>query len=213
MQRPAMRVGLPGAARFLPGVARRAAMGVAMILAMGLALGVVMGVAMPSARAQREGDALPTGRIGASVGVKQGTGSLGSDFGIVAGIEAGYHPTRLDQRFSLGGFWAVRRSWFGENPRSIAGGLDLIELDFGARLRVALERGAPRFMVLGAGASLLRANVPLPPDGARHYVGPYASLGFEFYFHDVLIGLEGRYGLLALGPGSFSVLGSVSLGR
>jgi hypothetical protein len=215
MQRPAMRLGLPGVPRSVPGVAARAARiaRIARILAMIAALVVVMGVALPAARAQREDGALPTGRIGASVGVKQGAGSLGSDFGFVAGIEAGYHPTRLDQRFSLGGFWAVRRSWFGDNPRSISGGLDLIELDFGARLRVALERGAPRFMVLGAGASLLRANVPLPPDDERHYVGPYASMGFEFYFHDILIGLEGRYGLLALGPGSFSVLASVSLGR
>jgi hypothetical protein len=184
----------------------------AMIMAMGVAMVVTMGVAVPSALAQRE-DALPTGRIGASVGVKQGTAGLGGDFGVVAGIEAGYHPTRLDQRFSLGGFWAVRRSWFGEDETSIAGALNLIELDFGGRLRVALERGSPRYLVLGAGASLLRANVTLPPDDERHYVGPYGSLGFEVYVQDILIGLEGRYGLLALGPGSFSVLASVSLGR
>jgi hypothetical protein len=177
-----------------------------------MAVAVAMAVAMPSARAQRE-DELPAGRIGASVGVKQGTGGLGGDFGVVAGIEAGYHPTKLDQRFSLGAFWAVRRSWFGEDDTSIAGALNLIELDFGGRLRVALERGAPRFLVLGTGASLLRANVPLPPDDERHYVGPYGSLGFELYVNGILIGLEGRYGLLALGPGSFSVLGSVSLGR
>jgi hypothetical protein len=107
----------------------------------------------------------------------------------------------------------VRRSWFGEDETSIAGALNLIELDFGGRLRVALERGSPRYLVLGAGASLLRANVPLPPDDERHYVGPYGSLGFEVYVQDLLIGLEARYGLLALGPGSFSVLASVSLGR
>jgi hypothetical protein len=184
----------------------------AMLVALGAAMIVAMGVAPPSAHAQRE-DELPAGRIGASVGVKQGTGGLGGDFGVVAGIEAGYHPTRLDQRFSVGGFWAVRRSWFGEDDTSIAGALNLIELDFGGRLRVALERGAPRFLVLGGGASLLRANVPLPPDDSRHYVGPYGSLGFELYVNDILIGLEARYGLLALGPGSFSVLGSVSLGR
>lgn len=196
MQRPAMLRAVP----------------MAMLVALGAAMIVAMGVALPSAHAQRE-DELPAGRIGASVGVKQGTGGLGGDFGVVAGIEAGYHPTRLDQRFSVGGFWAVRRSWFGEDDTSIAGALNLIELDFGGRLRVALERGAPRFLVLGGGASLLRANVPLPPDDSRHYVGPYGSLGFELYVNDILIGLEARYGLLALGPGSFSVLGSVSLGR
>jgi hypothetical protein len=183
-----------------------------MLLAVPIALVAAMLVALPSARAQRENE-LPAGRIGASVGVKQGTGGLGGDFGVVAGIEAGYHPTGVDQRFSLGGFWAVRRSWFGEDDTSIAGALNLIELDFGGRLRVALERGAPRFLVLGTGVSLLRANVPLPPDDQRHYVGPYGSLGFELYVNGILIGLEGRYGLLALGPGSFSVLGSVSLGR
>ncbi len=191
---------------------QRPAMLLATPIAMVVAMIVTMGVALPSARAQAE-DELPRGRIGASVGVKQGTGGLGGDFGVVAGIEAGYHPTGLDQRFSLGAFWAVRRSWFGEDETSIAGALNLIELDFGGRLRVALERGAPRFLVLGAGASLLRANVPLPPDDSRHYVGPYGSLGFEVYVNGVLIGLEGRYGLLAFGPGSFSVLGSVSLGR
>lgn len=204
MQRPATPLAAPGAAP----IARTGATAGVMLGA----LLAVMLAAPPSAHAQRA-DALPSGRIGASVGVRQGMAGRGGDFGIMAGIEAGYHPTRLDQRFSLGGFWAVRRSWFGEDQGSIAGALDLIELDFGARLRVALERGAPRFVVLGAGASLLRPNVPLPPDDESTYVGPYASLGFEFYFHEVLIGLEARYGLLALGPGSFSLLGGVSVGR
>jgi hypothetical protein len=182
-------------------------------LAMFLAVLATLAVALP-ARAQSE-DAPPSGRIGVSLGVRQGFGRLGNDFGVgmVGSIEAGYHPTRPRQRLSLGASWAVRRSWFGEDDASISGALHLIELDFGGRLRVAQELGKERFLVLGAGASLLRANVPLPPDDARHYLGPYASLGFEFYFHDILIGLEGRYGLLVSGPGSFSWTLGVSLGR
>lgn len=178
---------------------------------------VLAGVAvLPAAvRAQPEDETLPAGRIGVNFGVRQGLGRLGSDYGVgmVGGIEAGYHPMRLDQRLSLGAFWAVRRSWFGDDEASIAGSLDLIELDFGARVRVAQERGVQRFLVLGAGASVLRTNVPLPPDDRRNYVGPYASLGFEFFVGDVLLGVDARYGLIALGPDSVSWTLSASLGQ
>ena len=178
---------------------------------------VLAGVAVlpASVHAQPEDEALPVGRIGVNLGVRQGLGRLGNDFGVgmVGGIEAGYHPTRLDQRLSLGAFWAVRRSWFGDDEASIAGSLDLIELDFGARLRLAQQLGVPRFLVLGAGASVLRTNVPLPPDDRRNYVGPYASLGFEFFVGKVLLGVDARYGLIALGPGSLSWTLSASLGQ
>lgn len=187
------------------------------MLRLAASLLVLAGVAaLPApAHAQREDEALPAGRIGVNLGVRQGLGRLGNEFGVgmLGGIEAGYHPTRLDQRLSPGVFWAVRRSWFGDDEASIAGSLDLIELDFGARLRMAQELGAPRFLVLGAGASVLRTNVPLPPDDRRNYVGPYVSLGFEFFAGRVLFGVDARYGLIALGPGSLSWTLSASLGQ
>lgn len=175
-----------------------------------------------SARAQSE-DALPAGRLGVSLGVRQSLGALGADFGagVVGSIEAGYHPTRLDQRVSFGLSWAVRRSWFGDDDASIAGVLHLIELDFGGRMRVAQELRVPRFLVLGAGASLLRTNVPLLADDARSHIGPYGSLGFEFYFQDSRLGIEQpflisvdvRYGVLLGGPDSVSWTLGISLGK
>lgn len=163
----------------------------------------------------RAEDALPAGRIGASVGVRQGVGALGNQYGLglVGSLEAGYHPTRLSQRVSLGGLWALRRSWFGEDEASVAGALHLIEIDFGARVRIAQSLGLRRFLVVGGGVSLMRANVPLPPDNARNYVGPFASLGFEFFYRNILIGIDGRYGLFASGPSGFSWTIGVSVGQ
>lgn len=160
-------------------------------------------------------DALPSGRIGVSVGLRQGVGALGNAYGlgVVGSLEAGYHPTRLSQRFSIGGLWALRRSWFGEDEASVAGALHLIELDFGGRVRIAQSLGLRRFLVLGTGISLMRANVPLPPDRARNYVGPFASLGFEFFYRNVLVGIDGRYGLFATGPSGFSWTIGVSVGQ
>lgn len=188
-----------------------------------LAAALAVVTAAPGSARGQSADELPAGRIGVSLGVRQGLGALGADFGVgvVGSIEAGYHPTRLDQRVSFGASWAVRRSWFGEDEASIAGVLHLLELDFGGRMRVAQELRAARFVVLGAGASLLRANVPLLSGGSRSHVGPYGSLGFEFYFREPRLGIEQpflvsvdvRYGVLIGGPDSVSWSLGISLGR
>lgn len=166
-------------------------------------------------RAQSESDAIAPGRIGAGIGLRTGLGRLASDFGlgVIGSIEAGYHPTPLDQRVSFGVNWAVRRGWFGDDDEaSVAGALHLTEFDFGARMRVLMVAPNQRFLTLGAGLSLLRTNVPVPPDNERIYVGPYGSLGTEFFFVDYQVTAEIRFGLIGTGPASISFMAGVSLG-
>ncbi|WP_428264230.1 hypothetical protein [Haliangium sp.] len=178
-----------------------------------LALGLV-GTA-GAARAQAADDELPAGRIGAGIGLRAGLGRLGSDFGLglVGSIEAGYHPTSRGQRVSLGVSWAVRRGWFGyDDEASVAGSLHLTEFDFGGRMRIAITPSGRRFLTLGAGASLLRTNVPVPPDDERTYWGGYGTVGVEFFVLGYLMNSEIRYGPIGAGPASISFMAGVSLG-
>ncbi len=161
------------------------------------------------------GYAVPAGRLGASIGLRTGLGRLSSDFGLglIGSIEAGYHPTPIDRRLSFGIHWAVRRGWFGnDDEASVAGSLQLTEFDFGGRVRLTPLLSARRFVTLGAGVSLLRTNVPIPPDDERVYIGPYGSLAIEASIFGYLVGAELRYGMIGIGPGSLSFSVGVSLG-
>lgn len=183
----------------------------------GMGLGLLL-VAMlaPQAMAQDEGK-LPSGKFGLSLGVRQGIGRLGGDYGLgmVGAVEAGYHPTAADRALSAGLSWSVVWSWFGpDDQASITGSLHLLEFNFGAELRRLIDEPTARFLSLGTGISLLRANVPIPPDQARVYLGPYVSAGIEqFAFGgDLLISFEARYGLIVGGPGTISFAIGVGFG-
>ncbi len=179
------------------------------------------------AHGQSTGATIPSGRFGVSAGVRQGLGSLGSDYGIgaIARLEAGYHPTSLERRLSLGVHWSFLWGWFGfDDAASVAGSLALIEVSLGAKVRMMLDRRNRMFFALGSGFSLLRTNVPIPPDDERMYRGPYLSIGVEtlrridvpveaFPFGFDALGFEARYGFIAGGPGSISVMVGFGLGR
>lgn len=154
-------------------------------------------------------DELPAGKIGVSMGVRQGAGQLGEDFGLgaVFGVEAHYHPTSIDRNWSLGAVWSVVRSWYGsDDTASITGSLDALEFNFGLRVRRMMGPGLPRYFVVSSGVSMLRTNVPIVPDNERVYFGPYAAIGVEQYLAGrYLFAFEARYGIIATGPGSFSI--------
>jgi len=174
-----------------------------------LALGLVL--VAGTARA----DDLPVGRFGAIGGVRQNTGTLGDLFGLgwLLGIEAGYQPSSLTESFSIGATWEVMWGRFGaDDPELVEDELSVLEMNFGLRLRRALGT-QPRFLVAGGGVTLLRTSVPVPPDMDRLYIGPYASFGLDQYVGGTyLLTLEARYGLIATGPTSMTLVASFSFG-
>ena len=179
-----------------------------------LALSLGMPVA---ARAEESGKGMPAGRFGMTVGVRQGLGQLGDDFGIggVGGISAGYSLTDADRRLSLGVHWNVLWSWFGsDDTASIAGSLSMIELGLGLRARTILDEKVPRALFIGGGASLLRTNVPIPPCSTRRCMAPYVSVGLEqLVLGAMLLGFEARYDILPGGSGSMSMMLSLGFGK
>lgn len=161
-----------------------------------------------------QGDDVPRGKFGLSFGVRQGLGQLSDDYGLgtIGAIEAGYHPGDPDRSLSFGLSWSVVWGSFGADEASIAGTLDVLEFNFGARLRRLMEPSA-RFLIVGSGLTLLRTNVPIPPDDERVYVGPYVSAGVEQLVWDtLLLSFEARYGLLVGGPGSISICLGIGFG-
>lgn len=182
-----------------------------------LIIGVLaVALGMPGRAAAQEERWVPSGRFGFAMGVRQGLGQLGEDFGIggVGGIEAGYHPSPVERRFSLGLHWSVLWSWFGSDDiASVAGSLTMLELGAGLRLRMVIATETPRFLTLGGGVNLLRTNVPIEACADRNCLGPYLSLGTEhFVFDTLLLGIDGRYIMLPDGPSSIAVVFSVSFG-
>jgi hypothetical protein len=155
------------------------------------------------AGAARADDELPKGRYALAIGMRQNAGTLGSAFrfGGTVAVEGGYLPG------AIGPAWALRWGYFPSGDESRADQtLWTIELDFGLRLRRPLApEGGPPLLVAVGGLTLLRSNVPVPPDEERLYVGPYAGLGVETDLGGRLLGLEARYGLLFGGPGALTL--------
>ena len=160
-------------------------------------------------------DDLPVGRFGAIGGVRQNTGSLGDLFGLgwMLGVEAGYQPSSLTESFSIGASWEVMWGRFGaDDPELVEDELSVLEMNFGLRLRRSLGN-QPRFLVVGSGVTLLRTSIPIPPDMDRLYIGPYAAVGLDQYLGgSYLLTFEARYGLIATGPSSMTLVASFSFG-
>jgi hypothetical protein len=160
---------------------------------------------------------IPNGKFGFSLGLRQNTGSLGNDYGFgwLLGIVAGYQPPFLDTRYSIGADWGVLWGRFQrDDPELVLEELFLVEMHFGLKLRAAFQETVARFITLGGGVTMLRADTPLPPDDKRSYFGPYASFGIDQYLANrYLVSLEARYGLIGSGPQSFTVLLSFHFGE
>jgi hypothetical protein len=173
-----------------------------------LALALVAAAAAP-ARA----DQVPSGRMSLIGGLRTGTGSLDDAFGLggLYGVEAAWEPLPDGQKLGYAVVWGLLRGDFGSDPAAITGELDILEMSLGARLRFA-PKVPTQSVFLGGGGAVLRANTPLPPDQRRDYVGGYLGGGVELKLWKLMTTLEGRYGLLGAGPGSFSVQVGVGFG-
>ncbi len=173
--------------------------------------------ALAAAPAAARADDLPSGQLGTVGGVRQGTGQLGEVFGLggMLGMRAGWQRSSTERHWSFGVGWEVLWGFFAANDPGISNeSLRLLEMNLGLRVRRLLGQGTPRFLLLQSGVTVLRSNVPIPPDSERNYVGPYVGLGIEQYLLGrFLLTVEWRYGVLVGGPGSLTGLISFSVGN
>jgi len=167
----------------------------------------------PVAHAEDDNDTDPArGGIKFAGGPRQGVGELGNafDLGFVAGLEANYHPTStsLTSTFGLGVAWSVYFGRFGPGRDAVIDEtLKLVEMSFGLRVRKRMGDEELRFLTVGAGVTIMRTNLPVPPNDERLNAGPYMGIGIEGHYKaDTMFSFEVRYGLLANGPGSLSLL-------
>jgi hypothetical protein len=143
------------------------------------------------------------GRIGALGGARTNMGVLGNRYaiGVLVGLEA---QVMLGW---LGVVWSMQYAYLpSSNPRNVEGSLDLWDLDFGLRARVALRPDGPVFLFGQVGIDLMRASVPLEPDLQASYVGPTVRIGGELVLGTVVLALGADYGLIAGGPSGLRLL-------
>jgi len=173
--------------------------------------------AVSRARAQPESD-VPVVRFVTVIGVRQNLGALGDQFGRggMWGFEAGYQPGWIGAAWSVSWSvpsWAVLLGGAFESvdPTSVHEDVGFTEMNLGLRVRWPIGDRQPRFLIVDAGATAMRASIPIPPSSSREYLGPFVGLGVEqLLLGRYMVGVEARYGLLMSGPSGVTV--NVSLG-
>ncbi len=180
-----------------------------------LALTVAATAGGPAAAQVQSG--LPSGKLGVLVGGRQNVGSVADHYqlGLSWGVGAGYQLASETRNWSVGGTWSVLWTRFSAgDDRVVTGPLSVLEMNFGLQARFLLSEDAAHFATVSSGATLYRANTPIPPSGSRTYAGPYAGVGTEVYVsEDYLLSFEARYGLFGDGPRSLLLLAGLSFGR
>src|SRR6185436_18949298 len=117
-------------------------------------------------------------------GARTNMGTLGNRYavGFLVGLEA---QLMYDW---LGLVWSMQYSRFlSSDQRNTESYLELWDLDFGVRARVALKPDGPAFFFGQLGVDLLRASVPLEPDLESSYVGPTVRIGGELVLGTVVL--------------------------
>lgn len=193
---------------------RRLALIVAVVA---LVVSVQLAKRAPRAAADELGEEIPAGKFDILAGLRQNVGGLGAQwgFGWVLGLGAGYQVVRSPGgTTSVGLAWSALWSHSGaESATTVEDPLKVFEMSFGVRVKRQLGELTPRYLFLSGGATLLRASVPIPPDGDRLYLGGYGGVGLEQYvLGRAFVGLEARYGLIGAGPSSLTLMLSVSPG-
>ncbi|MBK9069848.1 MAG: hypothetical protein IPL79_02385 [Myxococcales bacterium] len=117
--------------------------------------------------------------IGSTTGVGNTSGVIGS--GVRYGMEAGWQPMSIGQRFGIGVHWSASGGYYfgvANTAGGVAAGttLETFSTELTLRLRAAVgTRGW--FAHVGAGAGMYRSNLALPPREARSYIGGAAEAG------------------------------------
>jgi hypothetical protein len=179
----------------------------------GAALAVAVAAVPVPAAAE---DELPAGNLGIIGGIRNGQGRLGENYtlGFMWGVQAAYHPTNLEQKWSFGAAWSLL--WghlWADDPTVADGSLKILEMNLALRVRRLMSPTDPVYLMLSPlGVTVLRTNLPVPPDGRRLNLGPYAGVGGEMFVGKLVMSLETRYGVFTGGPGSLTVLLCLSVG-
>jgi hypothetical protein len=150
----------------------------------------------------RAADRPPSTRYGLVFGARAPTGALASRYGIggVVGMEAGFTPSWYGFVWSL----QYARFW-SSDPRNVDD-LQLVNLDFVIRARLAMRGDLPAFLWGEAGASFVRSNTPIDPAMSQTYVGPTGGIGTELIFGPFVVSLGADYTFLSDGPSGLRVM-------
>src|SRR5262245_46046906 len=142
---------------------------------------LVILVAVVAARPAAAED-LPPGSMGLIVGAVAGIGADSSRLGVgyvdVLSFQAAWPPMQTAQRIG----WAARWSTvFVQSYNASAATVDALQtmqMDLTLGIRVRPGDSPKRYFTLRAGPALWRANQEIPPQMARAFIGPVASVGF-----------------------------------
>jgi hypothetical protein len=169
-----------------------------------LALALAVGVLGAPARGQAQST-----RIGVLAGPRTNMGVLGNRYaiGMMGGVEAALMAGWL------GVVWSLSYSRFpSSDPRNVEDLLELWDLDFGLRARLALRPDGPFFLWGQLGVDLMRASVPLEPELQVSYFGPTVRVGGELVLGRIILALGADYGLVTGGPSGLRLLFFAGLG-
>jgi len=158
---------------------------------------------------------MPVGSIGVVFGANGGTGADARQYGFGVnyfGIQAAWQPTLTERAWGPTVRWGTM---FGlmrasEAPK-IESWLWTVQMDLTVGIRFRPWRSPTRYLTLRAGAELLRANEPIPPEMSREFIGGIASVGFDQYFSIFMLNVDVRYGLIGEGPRALSLLVGIAL--
>jgi hypothetical protein len=176
---------------------------------------VVVACALLSARTA-DADKLPSGAIGAVVGLVSGTGAdakrLG--FGVYTfGLQAAWSPMSTEQNIGWSVRWSTMFGWFyGGNAARIDSTLRTVQMDLSAGGRFRPWPNPRRYLTARVGAQLFRSNQPIALAGEaetmsdREFIGGVATVGFEQYLGSTLLSIDVRYGLVPEGPKHVALL-------
>ncbi len=180
-----------------------------MRFARAFALVAVFSAALAADGTSARGD-IPSGSVGLVAGAKSGASGSYAALGIGAsyGLTAAWQPMAEEQRIGWGLRWSTLFGYFPSSSSApVSGVLRLVEMDLIARLRIAPTFTPGRYLTVGVGASIFRANEPIYQENERSFLGPVATIGYEHYaWGAVLLGVDVRYGLIEAGPTSIGLL-------
>lgn len=159
---------------------------------------------LAASAAMARADSLPPASFqllgGPQSGVGVDTKRLGAGYAV--GWQAAWQPMKLEQRLGWGVRWTTlfTRSWEADAAR-IDDALRTVAMDFTLGVRIRPGAASRRYITVRGGVELLRSNQVIPPTTSRDFVGPTASVGFEWYFRTVaLMSIDVRAGMISNGP-------------
>jgi hypothetical protein len=161
-------------------------------------------------------ETLPSGALGIVGGVPAGTGADAKLMGVgyQYGLQASWQPTSTDRSLGYTIRWATLiGSLYNASAAQVEDTLSTVTMDLTVGVRFRPWATPRRYLTARAGASLLRANEPIPDSDdpsaemRRAFVGAIGVVGFDQYLGSVgLFSVDVRYGLIGDGPSQISLL-------